>query len=193
MPTTTVRAGARLLVIGLIASLGLMGPGAATYAAPADKARSSLSAVADSGAPVTSEKTKLTKKQKAKKRRLALKKRVKKFTSRVVRAARSRLGRPYQYGAAGPNAFDCSGLTQWVYRQSGKYLPRTSGAQAGATMRVRSPRVGDLVFFHNGGHVYHVGIYAGGHQLWHASRPGVPVTKARIWTGSIFYGRVRGI
>ncbi len=103
---------------------------------------------------------------------------------------RSRAGRPYVYGAAGPNAFDCSGLVQWVFRHVGKRLPRTSGAQAGATRRVSRPRVGDLVFFTSGRSVYHVGIYAGNHTLWHASRPGSPVRKDRIWTGSVFYGRV---
>lgn len=110
---------------------------------------------------------------------------------RVIAKARSRAGDPYRYGAAGPNAFDCSGLVQWSYRQVGKRLPRTSGAQAGATRRIAHPRRGDLVFFTSGGHVYHVGIYAGNHTIWHASRPGVPVRKERIWTGSVFYGRVR--
>ncbi len=110
---------------------------------------------------------------------------------RAISAARSRAGKPYSYGAAGPNAFDCSGLTQWVYRRVGERLPRTSGAQAAATRRVSQPRRGDLVFFTSGGRVYHVGIYAGNRMIWHASRPGVPVRKDRIWSSSVFYGRVR--
>ncbi|KRB80567.1 glycoside hydrolase [Nocardioides sp. Root190] len=115
----------------------------------------------------------------------------KRFGNRAVSVARSRAGSAYRYGGTGPRAFDCSGLTQWVYKKLGKRLPRTSDAQAGAVRRVKHPRRGDLVFFHNGGNVYHVGIYAGRHQLWHASRPGTPVQKARIWSNSVFYGRVR--
>lgn len=113
--------------------------------------------------------------------------------TRVLRAAESRRGSAYVYGASGPRAFDCSGLTQWAYRQAGKRIPRTSGAQAASTRRVtrRAARPGDLVFFHSGGRVYHVGIYAGGNSVIHASRPGVPVGRARIWTSSIFFGRVR--
>lgn len=110
---------------------------------------------------------------------------------RAVAKARTRAGSPYVYGATGPSAFDCSGLTQWVYGKLGKRLPRTSDAQAGAVRRVSRPRLGDLVFFHNGGNVYHVGIYAGRNTLWHASRPGHPVARERIWTSSVFYGRVR--
>lgn len=113
---------------------------------------------------------------------------------RAVRAlaeAASKSGAPYVYGAAGPAAFDCSGLVQWAFAQVGVSLPRTSAAQAAATTRVAAPIVGDLVFFHNAGSVYHVGIYAGGGQVVHASKPGVPLGKARIWTSSVFYGRVR--
>src|SRR5690606_9273124 len=44
-------------------------------------------------------------------------------------AEMSKIGSPYVYGAAGPNAFDCSGLVQWSYRQAGREVPRTSGAQ----------------------------------------------------------------
>src|SRR5690606_36804644 len=51
-------------------------------------------------------------------------------------AALSKVGSPYVYGAAGPNAFDCSGLVQWAYRQAGRELPRTSGAQLAAGVPV---------------------------------------------------------
>jgi cell wall-associated NlpC family hydrolase len=113
--------------------------------------------------------------------------------ARIMRVAASKAGSPYVYGAAGPNAFDCSGYTSWVFRQVGKGLPRTSGAQAGATMRIAAGnrQVGDLVFFHTGGDVYHVGIYAGGGNIWHSARPGTVVHREHIWTSSVFYGRVR--
>lgn len=109
----------------------------------------------------------------------------------VLRIAASKAGTPYSYGATGPNAFDCSGFTQWVFNRVGKNLPRTSSAQAGAVRRVSAgdARPGDLVFFTGGGGVYHVGIYAGGGTLWHAPRTGEGVRRERIWTSSVFYGR----
>lgn len=107
--------------------------------------------------------------------------------------ARSRKGSPYSRGSAGPRRFDCSGLTRWAYGRVGKHLPRTSSAQARAVERIRpeNRRRGDLVFYHSGGNVYHVSIYAGKGRVWHASRPGTPVKRDRLWSGSRFYGRVR--
>ncbi|MFC5729109.1 MULTISPECIES: C40 family peptidase [Nocardioides] len=181
MPTTLWRASARLIAVPLLASAFLLGP--TDVATPDASASPTAQPVAGSvvGEAAEEEVTRQERRRKLRKER----------RERIVAAARSRAGRPYAYGAAGPNAFDCSGLTQWVFRRVGKRLPRTSDAQAGAVRHVRHPRRGDLVFFHNGGDVYHVGIYAGDHRLWHASRPGTPVRKDRIWTGSVFYGRVR--
>lgn len=130
-------------------------------------------------------KAKNTKKSKKKKRA----KKRKPVWRRAIAKARTRAGKPYRYGAAGPNAFDCSGLTSWAYRKAGKKIPRTSSAQASAAKRVKKPRRGDLVFFHNGGRVYHVGLYAGKNKVFHASKPGVPVGQARIWTSNVFFGR----
>jgi cell wall-associated NlpC family hydrolase len=113
--------------------------------------------------------------------------------SHVVHVAASKAGTPYRYGAAGPRAFDCSGYTKWVFSKIGRHLPRTSSAQAGAVRHVsRANRHrGDLVFFRSGGHVYHVGIYAGHNSVWHAPRPGQRVHREHIWTRSVSYGRVR--
>lgn len=107
--------------------------------------------------------------------------------------ARTRKGSPYQYGATGPHRFDCSGLTRWAFARIGKALPHSSSAQVRYTVRVdRSDRRrGDLVFFYSRGGVYHVGIYAGRGNIWHASRPGTPVRKSKIWTSRVFYGRVK--
>ena len=108
--------------------------------------------------------------------------------------AAAQTGDPYVYGAAGPNAFDCSGLTSFVYRvAAGKSLPHSSSAQKGATQSISraAARPGDLVFFHGSGGIYHVGIFAGGNSLIHASKPGTPVSRARIWTSAVSFGRVR--
>lgn len=113
---------------------------------------------------------------------------------KVMRAVRAQAGDPYAWGGAGPDRFDCSGLTQYVYRRAaGEALPHSSSAQVGRTRRISraAARPGDLVFFHDGGGVYHVAIYAGHNTVWHAPGSGQRVTRARIWTGSIFFGRVR--
>ncbi|WP_131823726.1 C40 family peptidase, partial [Mycobacterium talmoniae] len=72
----------------------------------------------------------------------------------AVRAALSRLGRPYVWGAAGPHQFDCSGLTQWAYGQAGLHLDRTTYQQIhqGIAVPRGQVRPGDLVF-PNAGHV----------------------------------------
>jgi cell wall-associated NlpC family hydrolase len=110
----------------------------------------------------------------------------------VVSIAASKAGAPYRYGATGPSAFDCSGFTRWVYAKAGRHLPRTSSAQAGAARHVSASdrRPGDLVFFHDGGGVYHVAIYAGSDSVWHAPRPGETVHREHLWTNAVSYGRV---
>jgi len=112
---------------------------------------------------------------------------------RAAAMAASRAGDPYVRGGAGPHGFDCSGLTQWVYARVGKHLPRTAAAQYRAAIRIPASqaRPGDLVFFHSGGWVYHVAIYAGGGRVWHASRPGTRVSLVPIWTRQVTFGRVR--
>ena len=111
---------------------------------------------------------------------------------RVVHIAASKAGTPYRYGASGPSAVDCSGFTRWVYSKVGRHLPRTSSAQAGAARHVSASnrKPGDLVFFHGGGGVYHVAIYAGGDSVWHAPRPGETVHREHLWTNAVSYGRV---
>ncbi|MTE22196.1 NlpC/P60 family protein [Streptomyces sp. TRM43335] len=113
--------------------------------------------------------------------------------NKALRVAASKKGSPYQYGAAGPSRFDCSGLIQYSYKKAGKKLPRTAAAQYNRSKRisVTTRRKGDLVFFHSGGSVYHVGIYAGGGRVWHSPKPGKTVRKERIWTKNVRYGRVR--
>jgi peptidoglycan DL-endopeptidase CwlO len=118
-------------------------------------------------------------------------KKVSTFQARVLREAAKLKGTPYRYGGTTPRGFDCSGYTGYVFKKAGKKLPRTSRAQYSATKHLsrKAAKPGDLVFFKSGGRVYHVGIYAGGNMLWHASRPGRPVAKAKIWTSSVAFGR----
>ena len=112
----------------------------------------------------------------------------------AVKAASTRSGMPYVYGAAGPSKFDCYGLTQWSYKQAGVKLPRTAAQQRADLPKIptKSLRPGDLVFFHNSsGSVYHVGIYAGDWKIWDAPKPGKTVTKRTIWAKSgVTFGRV---
>lgn len=94
--------------------------------------------------------------------------------SRVLDVANQYLGCRYSYGASGPNAFDCSGFTSFVYRQLGITLNRSaSGQTQNGTYVSRSElQPGDLVLFRHHGSskaATHVGIYAGGGQFIHAS------------------------
>jgi cell wall-associated NlpC family hydrolase len=93
----------------------------------------------------------------------------------AVRIAMSKIGKPYRYGASGPDAFDCSGLVHWTYRQLGVQLPRTSRAMSGAGRPVAEAdlRPGDLVFFYKP--ISHVAIYIGNGKIVHASTSGTPV------------------
>jgi cell wall-associated NlpC family hydrolase len=79
----------------------------------------------------------------------------------AVAEAYRQLGKPYRWGAAGPNSFDCSGLTMWVWGKAGVSLPHSSRAQIGYGTRVSKSQLlpGDLVFF--GSPIHHVGIYVG--------------------------------
>ncbi|CAM5270229.1 NlpC/P60 family protein OS=Streptomyces tendae OX=1932 GN=GUR47_16785 PE=3 SV=1 [Streptomyces tendae] len=98
----------------------------------------------------------------------------------AVAYAYQKLGSPYVWGATGPHAFDCSGLTQAAYRAAGVSLPRTTYAQIDAGRRVpRSElRPGDLVFFYSG--ISHVGIYVGNGRMIHAPNPSAPVRVAPV-------------
>lgn len=98
----------------------------------------------------------------------------------AIAYARGALGKPYVWGATGPNGFDCSGLTQAAWRAAGVSLPRTTYTQINAGQRVTRSQLapGDLVFFFSG--ISHVGLYVGGGQMIHAPRPGADVRMAPI-------------
>ncbi|GGP86501.1 C40 family peptidase [Streptomyces melanogenes] len=114
------------------------------------------------------------------------------LAAKALHVAASKEGAPYQYGATGPYRFDCSGLTFYSFKRAGRKLPRTAQQQYNNSRHVSasSRKVGDLVFFHSGRRVYHVGIYAGKGRIWHSPKSGTVVRLERIWNGSVWYGRV---
>jgi cell wall-associated NlpC family hydrolase len=114
------------------------------------------------------------------------------FGSKVSYTASTRKGMPYVRGASGPTRFDCSGLTKWTFARLGHYLPHSAARQYGQVHHIPAlyRRKGDLVFFHNGGGIYHVGIYVGNGYIWHAPFPGARVRLERLWTSSVYYGRI---
>ena len=94
----------------------------------------------------------------------------------AVEAALAQLGKPYQWGATGPNSFDCSGLMVYAWRQAGVTLPRTSASQFANLRSVSRSELqpGDLVFA-GSPRVHHVGMYIGSGQIVHSPRAGKPV------------------
>ena len=108
----------------------------------------------------------------------------------AVAAARRELGTPYVWGGAAPGGFDCSGLVQWVYRQAGVFLPRTTWSQryAGRWAPLDRLHPGDLVFS-NGGE--HVGLYIGGGEVIQAPYTGTVVQVSPLYAfGAEFARRV---
>ncbi len=111
--------------------------------------------------------------------------------------ARTQVGKPYIWGAAGPNGYDCSGLTQTAFAQAGVSLPRTTRAQYAATSRVPVDQLqpGDLIFYSSNGSasgIYHVAIYAGDGMRLHAPSPGKSVELVPMYWPNVlpFGGRV---
>ena len=93
----------------------------------------------------------------------------------------------------GTKALKVAGLTLYSFKKAGKKLPRTAAQQYNKTRHISksSRKAGDLVFFHSGSYVYHVGIYAGKNKIWHAPKTGDVVRLQKIWTNSVWYGRVK--
>ncbi|GAB3438578.1 hypothetical protein GCM10027517_11030 [Phycicoccus ginsengisoli] len=112
--------------------------------------------------------------------------------SAVIAYARAQLGKPYGWGDAGPNSFDCSGLTLMAWRQAGVYLSHYTGAQWAETSRVAISdlRPGDLVFFGSDGpSSHHMGLYVGNGQMIEAPHTGAVVRYASIYRSDLLpYG-----
>jgi cell wall-associated NlpC family hydrolase len=116
----------------------------------------------------------------------------------AVNVALAQVGKPYRYGAAGPDAFDCSGLVYFATHRAGfGQVPRTSSQQARFMDRVKRGRMrpGDFVFFTGRSGVYHVGFYAGRRDgrrvVVHAPSTGSRVRTEAIWTDRWFAGTLR--
>lgn len=100
--------------------------------------------------------------------------------------ALAQLGKPYAYGASGPSAFDCSGLTYGAWRSAGVALPRVAAQQysSGPHVGLNQLRPGDLMFWatnpRNPATIYHVAMYIGFGSAVHAPHPGARVTLMHV-------------
>jgi cell wall-associated NlpC family hydrolase len=120
------------------------------------------------------------------------------FNQKAAAYAKTLEGIPYVAGGTTKHGFDCSGLTQYVYRQEGKQIVRTSDEQF-HQFQVEShaqAQPGDLVFFHDTSnlrsHVYHVGVFEGGHDMVAATHAGSDVQwQSYLWGGNtVSFGTV---
>ncbi|TMR04244.1 NlpC/P60 family protein [Nonomuraea turkmeniaca] len=112
---------------------------------------------------------------------------------KAVAVAKNQIGDPYRYGATGPGSFDCSGLTQFVWKKAGVKIPRVAASQfAGIKKKVswKNLQPGDLMFFRGLGHV---GLYVGNGKMLHSPRTGerVRIDKLSSWRKASFVGAVR--
>jgi cell wall-associated NlpC family hydrolase/uncharacterized protein YoxC len=111
----------------------------------------------------------------------------------VLAFARAQIGKPYVWGATGPDSYDCSGLTQAAWKAAGVSLPRTTYDQVnvGTTVSLTDAQPGDLIFFYDD--ISHVGIYIGNGMMIHAPKPGAYVREESVYYGgaSIIHSVVR--
>jgi cell wall-associated NlpC family hydrolase len=108
--------------------------------------------------------------------------------------AQSQIGKPYQWGGAGPNSYDCSGLTMVAWDKAGVELPHSAQDQYDLTTRVAIADLepGDLVFFGTATDVYHVGMYVGNGTMVDAPETGQDVMIQSIYELNLLGGgRVR--
>ncbi|MER7566330.1 NlpC/P60 family protein [Streptomyces sp. NPDC097941] len=106
------------------------------------------------------------------------------YATRAAKAlafARAQIGKPYVWGATGPDSYDCSGLTQAAWKAAGVDLPRVTYDQVGAgtTVSLADAQPGDLVFFY--GDISYVGLYIGNGMMIHAPKPGAYVREESIY------------
>lgn len=100
--------------------------------------------------------------------------------AQAIAFAQEQLGDPYVYGAAGPDSWDCSGLTSAAWASAGVSLPRSSSSQAyvGTPVSTSELEPGDLVFYYSP--ISHVALYVGDGQIIHAPQPGDVVSYAPV-------------
>jgi hypothetical protein len=102
---------------------------------------------------------------------------------RLITFARQFLGTPYVFGGSSPAGFDCSGFTQYVYREFGFHIGRTAQSQLGFGRAVERSDLqkGDLVFFgSSANNIVHVAIYMGNGDIIHGRRPGVALSISKL-------------
>ncbi|MFI6487548.1 NlpC/P60 family protein [Streptomyces sp. NPDC050564] len=113
--------------------------------------------------------------------------------AKALAFARAQIGKPYVWGATGPDSYDCSGLTQAAWKAAGVSLPRvtTDQVNAGTTVSLTDAQPGDLVFFYDD--ISHVGLYIGNGMMIHAPKPGAYVREESIYYAgaSIIHSVVR--
>lgn len=103
--------------------------------------------------------------------------------------AQDQIGKPYVWGAAGPDEFDCSGLTQQAWNAAGVEIPKYSQTQyhqGGEQVSLSEAQPGDLVFWGYGrdpGGIHHVALYLGDDEVLHAPQPGEEVERTELWDG----------
>ena len=102
---------------------------------------------------------------------------------KLLKKAEGKIGCSYEYGATGPNKFDCSGFVQWCHAQIGVSVPRTSGEQYNKGSSATGVK-GDLVFFKKNGKINHVGICDGNGNMINAQCSGVKKVKISNVTAS---------
>ena len=116
----------------------------------------------------------------------------------ILKLAYQQQGKPYRWGATGPNSFDCSGLMTYIFKNAGSInLPRTSSQQSnfGTTVSKSNLQPGDLIFSSTDGSggVSHVGVYVGNGEMIHAPKPGDVVKKSNIntsyWNGTYLWAK----
>jgi cell wall-associated NlpC family hydrolase len=120
------------------------------------------------------------------------------FNQKTASYVETFIGRvPYAYGGSSPaTGFDCSGLTSYVYRHFGKWIPRTADAQFRSFRREsrRAAWGGDLVFFHvnsdPNSYVYHVAVYEGDNHIVSATDPAGGIRWQTIWSSDVTFGTV---
>ncbi len=113
--------------------------------------------------------------------------------AQVVSIVQAQLGKPYVWAASGPNSFDCSGLTMYVFAQVGISLPHSAEAQFNMGTRVSKDQLqpGDLIFGAHGGYIGHVGIYIGNDQYIHSPQTGDVVKISNVSSRRNYIGAVR--
>lgn len=109
---------------------------------------------------------------------------------RAIVAARAQIGKPYKWGAAGPDSFDCGGLVWYAWKQAGVFMPRGTAHELFGKLRevAKSDLVpGDMLFYGTAAKLHHVALYIGNGRMIHAPHTGSTVMESPITALPDFY------